>query len=434
MTQASRLPDRAQRAGTSDAQLLTDVVTRLRRALRTSIRTDYPWESLPMAQVELLMALADHAPAKIGTLASLQRLAPNTVSGLVQQLVEAGLASRETDKDDRRVARVTLTDAGRRQLAEWQDAHERRIGSALDRLDGRSTRSPPRATASRRSVARVIEHLRIPTEAGTFDALAAGPADGREVLLLHGFPEAASEWEYQLDALGSAQCRAVAPDQRGYSPDARPADAHDYRLDDLVADVIAMADALGWARLVLVGHDWGAAVAWGVASAHPDRLRTLTAVSIPHPIAFSRALRDDEDQRQRSHYFQVFAQVGNAEKSLLANDCDHLRRIYDRKVPAGRIDDYIARFREPGALTAALNWYRAMRMTTLRIDKITVPTLYVWSTEDVAVGSTAALACGEQVSGPYTFEMLEDVSHWIPEQAAGTFTAMLMRHLLAFAD
>ena len=133
MTQASQLPDRVQRA-TSDAQLLTDVVTRLRRALRTSIRTEYPWESLPMAQVELLMALADHAPAKIGRLATLQRLAPNTVSGLVQQLVEAGLASRETDPTDRRVARVTLTDAGHRQLAEWRAAHERRIGSALDRL------------------------------------------------------------------------------------------------------------------------------------------------------------------------------------------------------------------------------------------------------------------------------------------------------------
>ncbi len=134
MTQAEQLPDGVARTVTSDAQQLTDVVTRLRRALRTSIRTEYPWESLPMAQVELLMALADHAPAKIGQLATLQRLAPNTVSGLVQQLVEAGLASRETDTTDRRVARVTLTDAGHRQLDEWRAAHERRIGSALDRL------------------------------------------------------------------------------------------------------------------------------------------------------------------------------------------------------------------------------------------------------------------------------------------------------------
>ncbi|HEX5404731.1 MAG TPA: MarR family winged helix-turn-helix transcriptional regulator [Pseudonocardiaceae bacterium] len=134
MTQAGQLPERVRHTTTSDAQLLTDVVTRLRRALRTSIRTEYPWESLPMAQVELLMALADHAPTKIGKLATLQRLAPNTVSGLVQQLVEAGLASRETDPADRRVAKVSLTEAGHQQLVEWRAAHERRIGGALDRL------------------------------------------------------------------------------------------------------------------------------------------------------------------------------------------------------------------------------------------------------------------------------------------------------------
>ncbi|HWC78714.1 MAG TPA: MarR family winged helix-turn-helix transcriptional regulator [Pseudonocardiaceae bacterium] len=136
MTQVSSVPDSGPRAAVSDARQLTEVVTRLRRALRTSIRTDYPWESLPMAQVELLMALEDNEPAKIGQLATLQRLAPNTVSGLVQQLLEAGLASRETDPADRRVARVALTEAGRTQLTEWKRAHERRIEDALDKLPG----------------------------------------------------------------------------------------------------------------------------------------------------------------------------------------------------------------------------------------------------------------------------------------------------------
>ncbi|HEX3789493.1 MAG TPA: MarR family winged helix-turn-helix transcriptional regulator [Pseudonocardiaceae bacterium] len=134
MPQATSAPHGAPATVTGGARQLTDVVTRLRRALRTSIRTDYPWESLPMAQVELLMSLADNAPARIGQLAALLRLAPNTVSGLVQQLLESGLASRETDPADRRVARVTLTDAGRVQLTEWQAAHERRIENALDRL------------------------------------------------------------------------------------------------------------------------------------------------------------------------------------------------------------------------------------------------------------------------------------------------------------
>ncbi|HEY4453522.1 MAG TPA: MarR family transcriptional regulator [Pseudonocardiaceae bacterium] len=135
MTQAPSTPGATdQQPSGIGAEALTDVVTRLRRALRTSIRTDYPWESLPMARVELLMCLADNEPAKIGQLATMLRLAPNTISGLVQQLLESGLASRETDPLDRRVARVALTEAGRQQLAGWKAAHERRIENALDQL------------------------------------------------------------------------------------------------------------------------------------------------------------------------------------------------------------------------------------------------------------------------------------------------------------
>ncbi|AUY52275.1 MarR family transcriptional regulator [Streptomyces sp. CB01881] len=115
------------------ARRLTDVVTRLRRALRSSIRTDYPWESLPMAQVELLQSLAA-APLRVGELAARQRLAPNTVSGLVGKLLEAGFVDRQADPGDRRTARIALTPAGRRQLDDWQRAHERRIAAALDTL------------------------------------------------------------------------------------------------------------------------------------------------------------------------------------------------------------------------------------------------------------------------------------------------------------
>ena len=115
------------------ARRLTDTVTRLRRALRSSIRTDYPWESLPMAQVELLQTLAA-APLRVGELAARQRLAPNTVSGLVGKLLEAGFVDRQADPGDRRTARIALTPAGRRQLDDWQHAHERRIGT-LDPAD-----------------------------------------------------------------------------------------------------------------------------------------------------------------------------------------------------------------------------------------------------------------------------------------------------------
>jgi pimeloyl-ACP methyl ester carboxylesterase len=276
----------------------------------------------------------------------------------------------------------------------------------------------------------MIEHVGIPTPAGTFDALASGPGDGRGVLLLHGFPEAAGEWEHQLAALGAAGYRAVAPDQRGYSPGVRPERVEDYRMDELVGDVLAMAEQLGWARFDAVGHDWGAAVSWAVAAAHPERVRTLTAVSVPHPAAFGQALKEDDDQQRRSAYIGKFQETGAAERQLLDNDAEALRRVYERRVPASRVEDYVRRLSEPGALTAALNWYRALPYGGPH-GVVTVPTLYVWSTEDVAVGWNAAFGTEPWVSAPYRFEVLDDVSHWVPEEAAEALTTMLLEHLAA---
>ncbi|WP_037909950.1 MarR family winged helix-turn-helix transcriptional regulator [Actinacidiphila yeochonensis] len=119
---------------TPDARALTDAVTRMRRALRASIRSDYPWEQLPMAQVELLQVLGEHSPARIGDLAARQRLAASTVSGLIGQMITSGLVAREVDPADRRASVVTLTDSGREQLAAWTDAHERRMDAALASL------------------------------------------------------------------------------------------------------------------------------------------------------------------------------------------------------------------------------------------------------------------------------------------------------------
>jgi pimeloyl-ACP methyl ester carboxylesterase len=274
----------------------------------------------------------------------------------------------------------------------------------------------------------VIEQLSISTPAGTFDAIADGPENGRPVLLLHGFPEAAVSWEHQVATLGMYDYRAVAPDQRGYSPGVRPAEVSAYGIGELVGDTIAIADALGWGQFDLVGHDWGAAVAWSTADEHPDRLRTLTAVSTPHPGALAEALRTDEDQYQRSGYMRDWRQSRVTERRMLENDAEALRRMFEWKVPPSKIDEYVRRLSEPGALTAALNWYRAGRPGG-QIDKITVPTLYLWSTEDVAFGSTAALATGDWVTASYTFHMLEDVSHWVPEEAPEATSALLLDHL-----
>ena len=276
----------------------------------------------------------------------------------------------------------------------------------------------------------MAEHLSIPTAAGSFDAIAAGPPEGRPVLLLHGFPEAAIQWSHQLAVLGREGFRAVAPDQRGYSPGVRPQRPADYAMSLLVDDVLAMADALGWSRFDLVGHDWGGAVAWWTADAHPGRLRSLSVVSTPHPAALGAALRTDEDQQLMSRYMRDW-QDRSTERRMLADGAAALRRIYDRRVPPSHIDEYVARLSEEGALTAALNWYRAGRPDG-KAGPITVPTLYVWSTEDVALGSTAALATADHVAGPYRFEMLEDVSHWVPEEAPEALAGLLLEHLRAW--
>jgi pimeloyl-ACP methyl ester carboxylesterase len=275
----------------------------------------------------------------------------------------------------------------------------------------------------------VTEYVQVTTGAGTFDAIAAGPEDGPGVLLLHGFPEAAIAWEHQVGALGAAGYRAVAPDQRGYSPGVRPDAVEAYAMDELAGDVAAIADALGWPAFHLVGHDWGGAVAWIVADRVPDRVRTLTVVSTPHPRALGLALREDEDQQQRSGYMQLFRQARQPERMLLGEDAKGLRGIFERSVPRSRVDEYVSRLSEEGALTAALHWYRAMRLGNTAAEEITVPTMYVWSTEDVAFGSIAAFATGAFVTGAYRFEMLEDVSHWIPEQAPEALSGLLLDHL-----
>jgi DNA-binding MarR family transcriptional regulator len=147
---------------TAGAGALAEVVTRLRRALRTSIRSEYPWESLPMAQVELLLALRERQPARIGELAARLTLAPNTISGLVQQLVEAVLVTRDPDPADRRVATVTLTPAGRAKLDAWELAHHRRLGAALSELGSNDQAA---VWAALPALSRLVEHLSDPPAA-----------------------------------------------------------------------------------------------------------------------------------------------------------------------------------------------------------------------------------------------------------------------------
>jgi pimeloyl-ACP methyl ester carboxylesterase len=274
------------------------------------------------------------------------------------------------------------------------------------------------------------ELLRVDVGDLTFDVRVDGPEDGRPVLLLHGFPETCTSWAAVTPLLTRAGLRTYAPDQLGYSPGARPGEVEAYSMQNLAQVTADLMTALEVPVADVVGHDWGANVAWTLAAWHSDRVRTLTAVSVPHPAAYTAAFRADPEQRERSAYIRLFWQPGKAEEVLLADDARRLRRMLtggeqDTGIPPEAVDEYVAVLSAPGALTGALNWYRAMSSDT-RVDPVEVPTTYVWSDGDVAIGRTAAEACANYVTGDYRFVELPGVTHWIPEQAPEQLTRAIL--------
>ena len=275
----------------------------------------------------------------------------------------------------------------------------------------------------------------------TFTVHAAGPSDGRVVLLLHGFPQSAFEWRHQMASLAAAGHRAVAYDQRGYSAGARPVGVEHYRTEHLVADVLAVADELGAHQIDLVGHDWGGIVAWLAAAAYPQRIRTLTSVATPHPAAYAATLAaGDPDQVGRSSYLELFRREGEAEETLRAGGPAGLRNLFaltGHPDPASTDVYSQLLLDQPGALTAALSWYRAVSAKDAAAQlagpgtEVAVPTLFVWGDADIALGRTAAEATADHVSGPYRLEVLEGVGHWIPEEVPDRLSQLLLDHLAA---
>jgi pimeloyl-ACP methyl ester carboxylesterase len=268
--------------------------------------------------------------------------------------------------------------------------------------------------------------MQLATRGHLFDVEVSGQADAPAVLLLHGFPQTSHCWRHVVPQLHGF--RVIAPDQRGYSPGARPGEVEAYRMPELVADALGLLDGLGVEQAHVVGHDWGAAVAWQLGARHPERVRTLSIVSVPHPRAFIIALRTDEDQRQKSLYMREFARPG-FDVELLAGDAARLRAAYGGLAEVD-VDEYVRRAQEPGALAAWLRWYAAQRLEDIAdTPAVVVPTLYAWPDRDVALGRAAAEATANWVTGSYRFEVLEGISHWAPEQAPDVLGRLLLEHL-----
>ena len=258
--------------------------------------------------------------------------------------------------------------------------------------------------------------------------------EGAPVLLLHGFPETSRMWVPLMERLGVEGFHCLAPDQRGYSPGARPADADEYTYDHFADDVFGLMDAMGWERAHLIGHDWGGLAGWAAVDKRPERVLSWVPMSVPHIRAFGTAIRENEEQRQRSGYVQFFLQVGTAEAALSANDYQALRNIYKDTHSAEEIEECIAVLSEEGALTGALNWYRGT--SGIRPDHaeggkfgpVATPTLHIWGNADTAIGRVATMATREQMTGPY--ELLElDCAHWIVQEALEQIVGPIVGHL-----
>ena len=283
-----------------------------------------------------------------------------------------------------------------------------------------------------------VRPLELRTSGLVFEADVAGVPGSPLVLLLHGFPQTSHTWRHQLPALADAGFFAVAPNQRGYSPYARPPRVEDYSTDLLIADARTMAKSLEYQHYHLVGHDWGGQLSWLIAAQYSDELDSLTVLSRPHPAAFAAAMKADAAQADRSRHHRAF-QDANAARELLADDAHRLRStLRNQGVADVDIAAYLTRLGTFEALDAAINWYRAPRvaggaLARPDVPPVTVPTMYLWGDQDATVGRVAAETTASYVTGPYRFEVLPGVGHFITDQTSARVNELLLKWLATAA-
>jgi pimeloyl-ACP methyl ester carboxylesterase len=258
----------------------------------------------------------------------------------------------------------------------------------------------------------------------------AGDPGAPAVLLLHGWPDSHRLWRNQVPALTGAGFRAVAPDLRGFGDSDRPGDVAAYGLAHILGDVVGVLDHLGIERAHVVGHDWGAAVAWTLAALLPDRVDHLVALSVGHPAAFRAA---GLPQREKSWYMLLFQFEGVAERWLSDDGYANLRS-WGRHPDA---EAAIAGLSRPGALTASLNWYRAnlppatLVEPALEVPPVARPTMGIWSTDDMALTEENVTGSAAHVTAEWRYERIGGSGHWIPLEAPDELTALLLDFLPA---
>lgn len=272
-----------------------------------------------------------------------------------------------------------------------------------------------------------IEIKDLPANGMTFRCRVCGLENtGEPVILLHGFPETSHMWEGVLISLASQGYRCLAPDQRGYSPGARPKDIAHYQIKEIASDVIALADAVGFQKFHLVGHDWGSGCGWTVVQLYSDRVNSWSALSIPHMAAFDTAKKTDPDQKKRSWYMDLF-QLPIIPEVLfgfaVAGNPPSLWKSTDEEVA-----DYLTVFRKFDGRKATINWYRANKNIPIQYGDVFLPTLLIWGNQDIAIGHAGVEMTKQFMQGEYSLIEL-DAGHTLVQQQFERVNQEILNHI-----
>jgi pimeloyl-ACP methyl ester carboxylesterase len=249
---------------------------------------------------------------------------------------------------------------------------------------------------------------------------------GEPVVLLHGFPETSHMWTEVMRSLAAKGYRCLAPDQRGYSPGARPTEVAEYAIDKIASDVIALADRVGFKKFHLVAHDWGAGCGWTVVQLHPDRVQSWTALSIPHMAAFEQAKKNDPEQKSKSWYMGFFQLplIPELAFGVIAS----MPSIFWTQSKPEEIADYLTIFSQFEGRKATLNWYRANREIPIPYGDVQLTTRLIWGNKDIAVARAGVEATQAYMKGEYSLIEL-DAGHTLVQEKFEDVDQVILDHI-----
>jgi pimeloyl-ACP methyl ester carboxylesterase len=276
----------------------------------------------------------------------------------------------------------------------------------------------------------------IPTNGIKLHTVLAGPPEGEPVFLLHGFPEAWFGWEKQIEPLVNAGFRVIVPDQRGYNLSDKPIGVDQYQMKVLVDDILGLADKLGYEQFHLAGHDFGAMVGWSLALREPGRVKRLVIANVPHPAVFKSYLRSHPTQMLKSWYAFFFQIPGLSEKLVSTRDWKFMTSAMPDYFSEGELNRYREAWRQPGAITGMINWYRATigsSKSTRPSNTIQPPTLIIWGKKDPHLShQMAPLSLEYCQDGKLVY--FEDGTHWVQHDKASEVSQLLIQHFSPGAD